>query len=65
MGDALLDQEEELLLCTLPFPENHELIDKIRKAHPRFKIIYYTVGFSSEVLLEEEVPEGKSILRGP
>jgi hypothetical protein len=61
-GDALLDKEEELLLCTLPFPENNEITDSIRKAHPHTKIVYHALDFNlGSILLEKELPNGKSI----
>jgi hypothetical protein len=63
-GDALLD-EKELLLCTLPFPENEEIIDSIRKAHPRIKIVYHALDLNvGNVLLEKKLPDGKSIACG-
>lgn len=32
---------QQHLLCTLPWPEPHEILDEIRQKHPRLKVTYY------------------------
>jgi hypothetical protein len=61
MGDAS-SKKEEVLLCVLPFPEPADIISRIRKNHPRIKIIYRHITFTSfkaPIEVPDTVPEGE------
>jgi hypothetical protein len=63
MGEASnTEGEGEHLLFLLPFPEPHEILDKLRKKHPKLTIVYRSVYFSQGTFGEgDPVPEGKSL----
>jgi len=61
MGDASF-MKEEFLLCVLPFPEPTDIIARIRKNHPYFKVVYRQINFTSfksPIEVADAVPEGK------
>jgi hypothetical protein len=61
MGDAS-SKKEDVLLCVLPFPEPADIISRIRENHPRIKVVYRQIQFTSfkaPIDLPENVPEGE------
>ncbi len=61
MGDASF-KKDEVLLCVLPFPEPAAIISRIRENHPRIKVIYRQIQFTtfkSPIDVPDSVPEGE------
>jgi hypothetical protein len=61
MGDAS-SKKEDVLLCVLPFPEPADIISRIRENHPRIKVVYRYIRFTSfaaPIGPIDDVPEGE------
>jgi hypothetical protein len=61
MGDASMRASEgEVLLCLLPFPEPKDIMERIRNAHPKVKIIYRSIYFKGGISnVTESPPDGQ------
>ena len=58
MGDAFRPEKEHIL-CLLPFPENREILDGIRKKHPNVKFTYLQTTFAPGKPLDlNTLPDG-------